>query len=153
MHSDASSDDVMVASEGSDTGAPHRRHGKDRLPVWDAAKHHHRSWEWQFMGYGDLFTGVRQTALRSLALRASPRTLRAAGGGPNCCARALDAKESNFDTSIIISPRSTHPRHTQEDPSTGPAAPAGHMARGDKTLLTQMVLSPTRLGLKTMHFG
>ena len=53
MHSDASSDSDMVADEGSDHGAPHRRHGRDKLPVWDAAKHHHRSWEWQFMGYAD----------------------------------------------------------------------------------------------------
>ena len=53
MHSDASSDDDMVADEGSDHGAPHRRHGKDRLPAWDVKKHHHRSWEWQFYGYAD----------------------------------------------------------------------------------------------------
>ena len=53
MHSDASSDSDMVADEGSDHGAPHRRHGKDRLPAWDVKKHHHRSWEWQFYGYAD----------------------------------------------------------------------------------------------------
>ena len=53
MHSDASSDDDMVADEGSDHGSSHRRHGKDSAPKWDVKKHHHRSWEWQFYGYGD----------------------------------------------------------------------------------------------------